>query len=169
MKYFAGIDVGNTGGIAVLDEYSELVAYTRMPIIKVGKKHEVDVFKVTDFLGKIPYGNCDELAITIEDVHAMPHQGVTSMFNFGKGYGLLLGLLQSMDFAVRRVSPRRWQKELLLPKTDKDDNTKARANRTVLMAYPDLDKYLKVKRNQGVADAILIATFGLQEYQMTFQ
>ena len=167
MKYFAGIDVGNMGGIAVLDEFGELRAYTRMPIVKLKKKSEVDCFKIANFLGKIPFENSSQLAITIEDVHAMPHQGVTSMFNFGKGYGMLLGLLQSMDFVVERVSAGKWQNEMLMPKVDNED-TKARANRTVIAEYPELEKFLEVKRNQGVADAILIAGYGLAKYNMTF-
>lgn len=157
MKYFVGIDVGNKGGIAVLDGHGNLVAFKRMPLTKVGKKQEPCAKSIVEFLS---FCTANDTVVAIEDQHAMPNQGVVSMFNFGKGFGIMIGLFVACDFVPIRVSPRTWQKVMLPPKNGEDDNTKLRANRQAIDLHGDhIAKVLDVKANQGIADAILVAEY----------
>lgn len=85
----------------------------------------------------------------LEKVHAMPGQGVTSMFTFGKGYGFLRGCLSSGGIPFDDVTPQAWQKALgCLTKGDKNVS-KAKAQQL----FPHL------KITHATADALLIGEY----------
>lgn len=83
----------------------------------------------------------------IEIVHAMPKQGVTSTFTFGKGYGGLRMALIASGIPFREVQPRAWQKELGCL-TGGDKNV---SKRKAQQLFPSL------KITHAIADALLIA------------
>jgi hypothetical protein len=58
------------------------------------------------------YGPLAQLRFVVEFVHAMPGQGVTSMFTFGRGTGVGFGALFALrpDCPVYEVPPQTWQK-----------------------------------------------------------
>ena len=90
--------------------------------------------------------------IFIEKVHAMPKQGVSSTFTFGRGYGQLEMACAWAKIPVTRVTPATWQRSLgCLSKGDKNV-TKARAQ----------ELYPQIKMTHAIADALLIATYGIQ-------
>lgn len=91
----------------------------------------------------------------IESVHAMPGQGVTSMFTFGRGYGFLLGVLMSHSFKIVTVTPQRWQKELGLGKSEGDKPAwKRKLKAKAEQLYPTAKVTLKT------ADALLMLECG---------
>ncbi|MFQ6105415.1 MAG: hypothetical protein ACE5OP_14165 [Candidatus Glassbacteria bacterium] len=59
--------------------------------------------------------------IFMEQVHAMPKQGVVSMFSFGQGFGIWLGILACHRVPYELVAPQRWKREMLadIPGSDK--------------------------------------------------
>ena len=93
-----GIDPGISGAIAVIDVKNDTVEVFDVPTIKVEsssrkktarKKGEYDKPGMSSLLGKY---SKRKVAVVMEQVHAMPGQGVTSMFNFGRGVGLWEGM-----------------------------------------------------------------------------
>ena len=91
----------------------------------------------------------------IEKVHAMPGQGVTSMFTFGKWFGGSLAALGAMFDGVRLVSPREWQKHYGMKKEKGETSTswKNRLKAKAQEIFPDNHITLKT------ADAVLIANY----------
>ena len=148
-KLIIGIDPGKTGAIAsVLASEGALV--DDMPIL--GKRvNACEIFDMLEHM-KITY---DAVAF-IERAQAMPKQGVSSTFNYGVGYGILLGVLQALKIPIsQEVSPRVWKQEFGLIGTDKE----ASRSKAVCL-FPGLAGELKLKKHHGRAEALLIAEYG---------
>lgn len=88
----------------------------------------------------------------------MPNQGVTSMFNFGKAYGELIGTIKCSGYAYLLVRPQDWKKEVLAG-TDKD---KAAAIDFCTHFYPEINLIPGRKKTpqDGIADAVCLAEYG---------
>lgn len=95
--------------------------------------------------------------ILIERVGAMPGQGVTSMFAFGRSLGVVEGVVASLGVPYEYVLPDRWKRRAGLSGREKDE---ARAK--ALQMFPEMASLLTRKADIGRADALLIATFGRQ-------
>ena len=96
----------------------------------------------------------EEIAIVVEQVNAMPGQGVTSMFNFGQTFGALKGICAALELPIFFVRPSKWKKHFELINSSKD------ASRTkVIEMYPKLSSQLAKKKDVNKSDAILIARF----------
>lgn len=133
---YIGIDPGKSGGIAVITTDGAAYAY-RMP--------ETDR-DLLDLLGDI---GAEVSCAMLEQVHAMPGQGVTSTFTFGRGFGKLEMALCAARIPFELVTPQKWQKALgCLTKGDKNVS-KAAAQRL----FPTL------KVTHAIADALLIAEY----------
>ena len=107
---YIGIDPGKKGALAVID--TEAPAPFAVPFSESGY---LDVLR-----GKDP----DKSIVALEKVAAMPGQGVTSMFNFGCGYGWLQGILEALRFPYELVPPQRWKKAFGAT-TDKQNRIRA--------------------------------------------
>ena len=102
-----------------------------------------------------------EIKVVIEQVSAMPGQGVTSMFNFGQSFGVLKGICSAMQLSMHFVRPAKWKKYYGLIKTEKD------ASRTkVIEIFPYISSQLSRKKDSNKADAILIASFYHETYKI---
>ncbi|MGA4640560.1 hypothetical protein ACQKC8_12395 [Stutzerimonas stutzeri] len=148
-----GIDPGCTGAIVVMTESRNYVTHLNMPTIKVGTKSRVNGAAVAAFLRE----TVGEFAAHayLEQVGAMPGQGVSSMFTFGHAAGVVEGILQGACIPYTLVTPQSWKKRAGLIGADKDA-----ARSRAIQLYPDL-RILDLKgKGQAVADAILIARFG---------
>ena len=149
-----GIDPGLSGAIAILEEKKVLGIYD-MPVMAEGKKSKrqmnsaqlVSIIKQNTKLD-------DEVAIVVEQVNAMPGQGVTSMFNFGQTFGAIKGVCAALELPIFFVRPAKWKKYFELLNSSKD------ASRTkVIEMYPALSNQLSKKKDVNKSDAILIARF----------
>lgn len=136
-----GIDPGIKGGIAVIDLCSEkLIEYAYFNeerYREVLKKYKGDVW--------------------LEQVHSMPRQGVKSTFNFGVNYGLLKGMAYCSNHNVIEVSPQKWKRYYNLH-NNKSESIK------LAHKYYKVDLNIgkrKVIESDGMAEAILIARYGL--------
>ena len=96
----------------------------------------------------------EETSVVVEQVNAMPGQGVTSMFNFGQTFGAIKGICASLGLPIFFVRPSRWKKHFDLINSQKDSSrTKA------IEMYPSLSNELSRKKDVNKADAILIARY----------
>lgn len=103
---FFGIDPGKRGAIAGVNGAGEIVALARF------SEAETDgriALIIGDTLAAFPERR---ICATIEKVGAMPGQGVTSMFSFGRAYGEAIGALILCRARLQYVRPQAWQKDL---------------------------------------------------------
>jgi crossover junction endodeoxyribonuclease RuvC len=152
-----GIDPGKKGGLCALDEAGKIVSAIAMPDVLA---QTVDWFGERLDWGDPNHGN---VRVFIEQVGAMPGQGVTSMFTFGRGYGELIGIVAGLQIPYTLVRPQEWQKTYW-PKS-KGANTKTLAHSAVTRLYPEHDlrgTERSKKPHDGIVDAILIARWGHQ-------
>ena len=102
-----------------------------------------------------------EIRVVIEQVSAMPGQGVTSMFNFGQSFGILKGICSAMQLPMYFVRPAKWKKYFNLINSEKD------ASRTrAIEIFPYFSSELSKKKDINKADAILIANFYYETYKI---
>ena len=101
------------------------------------------------------------IRVVIEQVSAMPGQGVTSMFNFGQSFGILKGICSAMQLPMYFVRPAKWKKYFNLINSEKD------ASRTrAIEIFPYFSSELSKKKDSNKADAILIANFYYETYKI---
>ena len=136
-----GIDPGLSGGIAILDD-NKVKDLFDMPVMSDGKKNKRQLNSA--FLVKLIKDNIKDLENTImvvEQVNAMPGQGVTSMFNFGQSFGAIKGICAALGLPIFFVRPARWKKYFELINSSKD------ASRTkAIEMYPSFSEQLSKKK-----------------------
>ena len=136
-----GIDPGLSGGIAVLDDLKIFDIYD-MPIMSEGKKNknQLNSAQLVNIIKKNTIPNGDTFLI-VEQVSAMPGQGVTSMFNFGQTFGSIKGICAALSLPIFFVRPAKWKKHFDLINSSKD------ASRTkVIEMYPSISPRLSKKK-----------------------
>ena len=151
-----GIDPGIKGAICILKN-GKIQDVFDMPIMPVGKKNksQVNASQIYNEIQKaITNEDKKDIRVVIEQVSAMPGQGVTSMFNFGQSFGVLKGIFSAMQIPMDFVSPVKWKRHYNLINTQKDSSrTKA------IEFFPYISSKLSRKKDANKADAILIASF----------
>ncbi len=156
-----GIDPGISGSICFFED-GKIIEVIEMPVMTEGKKNKKQVNGAqiyNEFLKRINNKN-DEIRVVIEQVSAMPGQGVTSMFNFGQSYGILKGICSAMQLPMFFVRPAKWKKYFNLINSQKD------ASRTrAIEIFPYFSTQLSKKKDSNKADAILIASFYYETHQ----
>ena len=156
-----GIDPGISGSICFFKD-GRILEVIEMPVMTEGKKNKKQVNGsqiYNEFLKKIN-GKDDEIRVVIEQVSAMPGQGVTSMFNFGQSFGILKGICSAMQLPMFFVRPAKWKKYFNLINSEKD------ASRTrAIEIFPYFSSQLSKKKDSNKADAILIASFYYETHQ----
>ena len=157
-----GIDPGINGAICFFKN-GEVKEILDIPNMAEGKKNKRQINgpqiynEISKRIINIPK---NEVVVIIEQVSAMPGQGVTSMFNFGQSFGVLKGICSAMQLSMHFVRPAKWKKYFNLIKTEKD------ASRTkVIEIFPYISSQLSRKKDSNKADAILIASFYNNTYQ----
>ena len=136
-----GIDPGLSGGIAILDDLKIFDIYD-MPIMSEGKKNknQLNSAQLVNIIKKNIISSGDTFLI-VEQVSAMPGQGVTSMFNFGQTFGSIKGICAALNLPIFFVRPAKWKKHFDLINSSKD------ASRTkVIEMYPSISPRLSKKK-----------------------
>ena len=149
-----GIDPGLTGAIAVLNN-NKIEEIFDMPVMAEGKKNkrQLNSAQLVKLLQNIIKGN-EDIIVVVEQVNAMPGQGVTSMFNFGQTFGAIKGICAALQLPIFFVRPAKWKKHFELINSSKD----ASRTKTIEM-YPQFSDQLSKKKDVNKSDAILIARF----------
>ena len=158
-----GIDPGISGSICFFQD-GKIVDVVEMPTMTEGKKNKKQVNGsqiFNEISEKIEKLDKKEIKVVIEQVSAMPGQGVTSMFNFGQSFGILKGICSAMQLPMYFVRPAKWKKYFNLINSEKD------ASRTrAIEIFPYFSNQLSRKKDSNKADAILIASFYYETYKI---
>ena len=163
-----GIDPGISGSICFFQD-GKIIDVVEMPTMNEGKKNKKQVNgsqifnEISERIKKIDKKDIkkDEIKVIIEQVSAMPGQGVTSMFNFGQSFGILKGICSAMQLPMYFVRPAKWKKYFNLINSEKD------ASRTkAIEIFPYFASQLSRKKDSNKADAILIASFYYETYKI---
>ena len=151
-----GIDPGISGAICFF-ENGQVKEIINMPIMADGKKNKRQINgpqTYNEILKRINNYPKKDITVVIEQVSAMPGQGVTSMFNFGQSFGVIKGICSAMQLSTFFIRPAKWKKYFGLIKTEKE------ASRTkVIEIFPYISSELSRKKDSNKADAVLIASF----------
>lgn len=147
-----GIDPGLSGSLAFMDDELLIYDIPTLNIERNGKnKRQIDLPNLLYNLKLYPITHC-----YLENVHAMPGQGVSSMFQMGRGYGQIEMGLAALNIPTTYITSQVWKKSLAVPK-DKDG---ARQRASQLM--PQWAHNWPLKKHDGRAEAALIALYGKQ-------
>ena len=145
-----GIDCGAKGALAFFDPDSGTLDVIDMPTVEVKRgaklKSEISPQMVAALIRAR-----NPSSATIEKVGAMPGQGVSSMYQFGRGVGMLEGVLAALQIPTSYVTPQQWQRAV--QSRDGKDGARARAAEL----FPAYAQMFARKKDDGRADAALIA------------
>ena len=157
-----GIDPGITGSICFFED-GKIIDVVEMPNMAEGKKNKIQVNGAQiyhEISKRIKNLEKKNIKVVIEQVAAMPGQGVTSMFNFGQSFGVLKGICAAMQIPMYFVRPAKWKKYFNLINSEKD------ASRTkAIEIFPHFSTQLSRKKDSNKADAILISSFFHETYR----
>ena len=157
-----GIDPGISGSICFF-ENGKIIDVVEMPTMTEGKKNKRQVNGAqvyNEILKRINKSEKHNVRVVIEQVSAMPGQGVTSMFNFGQSFGILKGICSAMQLPLFFIRPAKWKKYFGLINSEKD------ASRTkAIEMFPYYSSNLSKKKDCNKADAILISSFYYETYK----
>ena|ERR1035437_5131225 len=187
MTIFIGVDPGLSGAVAIIS--GDNVFVFDAPKIKKKNtcKSDYDIPAMANIFR--PYIGQD-VKVVIEAVFSRPLEGVSSVFQFGRGKGLWEGIVAAFGFKVNMVTPQTWKKvsfpELIVdnsqfkdkkPKTkkEKDDlaklrriakvNAKAKARAIASVRFPYLADRFKTVNSDGRAEALLIALHASKNFK----
>ena len=151
-----GIDPGIAGAICFFYN-GKVIDVIDMPTMAEGKKNkkQVNGRQIFNEIKSIKSKFLNEnISVVVEQVSAMPGQGVTSMFNFGQSFGVIKGICSAMELPIYYVRPAKWKKYFNLINSEKD------ASRTkAIEMFPKISHKLSRKKDNNKADAILISQF----------
>ena len=157
------IDPGVSGSICFFKD-GQILDVIEMPTMNEGKKNKKQVNGsqiYNEILKRVNKLEISDIRVIVEQVSAMPGQGVTSMFNFGQSFGILKGICSAMQLPIYFVRPAKWKKYYNLINSEKD------ASRTrAIEIFPYFSSQLSKKKDSNKADAILIASFYYETYKI---
>ena len=166
----AGIDPGKHGSVVIIEvsyigsknvsPKMKIHSAKLCPIIIGDKKPEYSVNGMVSLLSLSDSGDPKERIdhIYIEKVHAMPKQGSVSMFSFGKGYGIWLGVMSALKIPYTEVAPQTWKKFWCSDMEKGKGSAVIRAQQ--LFHVFDWSKLNKATK-ETFAESMLIAAFGI--------
>lgn len=171
MRYAIGVDPGLQGGIAMMGLGCELMFVADMPVIAdTAVRQKINVIALRRVIENWTSHTAPEfIDVFVENVHAMPRQGISSAFVFGRGYGRTESVFELLGFRVTYVQPERWKKHygLLRPRQTKAKamapslsvtEMKAQSVAKAKSLFPGAQ--LSLAKHHGRAEAMLIAKYG---------
>ena len=151
MKTYVGIDPGLDGAVAIIHP-DHGITLADAPTVKTARGRQYVVDLMAGHLRALPG---DGACVGIEQVHAMPKQGVRSMFSMGKGFGIWLGIIGALSIPFEYVTPQAWKKAMLPGVGHDKEASRLRA----IELFPLVADQLTRKKDHGRAEALLIAEY----------
>jgi len=149
-KLTLGIDPGTSGAVALLDG-NQLIDVWDIPIVEVTKgsktRKEISAVLLAQELEEFR----EKATVIVERVSAMPRQGVTSVFGFGRSFGVIEGVVAGLGMPIEYVSPAVWKKHFRLGREKEDSRAMA------LNIWPGMATKFARKKDADRAEAALIA------------
>ena len=149
-----GVDPGISGGLAVVEIADgiapALVECIDIPVVGTGAKERVDVAAIRNFIDRHK-----PIRALIERAQAMPKQGSSSGFKYGRAVGAIEATIALSGIPVTIVEPSVWKRFWKLPGKDKESS-----RQQALQLFPVAHAALARKKDHGRAEASLIALFG---------
>lgn len=146
---YIGIDPGGKGGWTIIHEDGKVESHIWNDTLFIQDMRSVQAS------GK-------ESCCALEKVGAMPKQGVSSTFKFGEEYGLIQGVLKSLNIPYQTISPQTWKKEFSLINQDK-----ARSIETAQRLFPEVN-FLPTERSKkpsdGMCESALLACYAQRHF-----
>jgi len=159
-----GIDPGLSGGLVQIDLEGTVIKFMKMPRLDYKtKKSEIDIVSIDMFFNGSDF-------IGLERASAMPaygkdgkemRQGSAALFNFGKGYGEILGWLR-LNYVdkYKLITPTVWKRHHNLLK----QNKQASKDLAIKMAYNDFRATARsTTPHEGICEGFLIARYALDK------
>ncbi len=145
-----GIDPGQKGALVALNG-AEITLH-QMP------DNALEIVSI--LRSYLSQGDCH---VFLEKAQAMPGQGVSSMYNYGVGFGILLGIIATLQIPHTLVHPKTWCK--VMHQGTKDGEAKQRSLEAARRLYPQVELVRPrcKKPDEGFVDALLIASFGKRQ------
>lgn len=159
---FVGIDPGNKGAIAILTK-DGTARVKDMPVLKIEKKtktkkgntaYKTEIDKAA-FVELISALVGYKVHIFLEKVGVMPGEGAVGAFSFGKGIGIIEGVIAALQLPVTMITPMAWKKAMLSGSTGVDKNASRRRCQEL---FPTVD--CSLVKHDGRAEAVLMAEYG---------
>lgn len=150
-----GIDPGASGAIAWISDEGHLIEARDLPVQKVNGRSVLMPAVLADMLA----GDRRPVHAYLERVSTRPGEGHVGAFAFGRGFGMIEGVLAALGIAVTLVTPGEWKKAQRIPA----DKGAARARASQL--WPGLAGTFSRVKDDGRAEAALIALYGAQRAQ----
>ena len=156
-RLIIGVDPGVRGALAVINTEGRITNLIDMPVveIKVGKSMKLRVSPELLSYEMVRYSGIADC--WVEQVTAMPGQGVSSMFSFGESFGVVKGVMAGRGINLNLVTPVKWKKAMNL--NAGKDGSRAMA----IQMWPEQAEMFKRVKDDGRAEAALIAEFGRRQ------
>jgi Holliday junction resolvasome RuvABC endonuclease subunit len=149
-----GVDPGISGGLAIIEiahgAAPSLIECIDIPVVGTGAKERIDVAAIRNFIDRRK-----PFHALIERAQAMPKQGVSSSFKYGRAVGAIEAAITLCSIPVEIVEPPAWKRFWKLPGKDKES-----ARQKALQLFPAAHAVLARKKDHGRAEAALIALYG---------
>ena len=153
--FVCGIDPGIRGGLAIVNDVNGIGALRDTidnPTIGERVRERVDVLTVRVWIDR----HRPDFAL-IERAQAMPRQGTSSGFKYGRAVGALEAAVMLCGVPLEIIEPTAWKRFWKLPPKDKE-----RSRQRALELFPAAHALLARKLDHGRAEAALIAVFGIR-------
>jgi hypothetical protein len=153
-----GIDPGNSGAIVIMnDQNADDIETVVMPVVD----GQVDVKALADMFLEIA---SEVKHVYVEEIYAVPTSGASSMLNFGRGHGKIIGVLTALRIPHTLVRPQVWQKLMLGQRAAGTTKTVAYQVASKLFPTVELRATARSKNpHDGIVDALLICEYGRRQ------
>lgn len=152
--YFIGIDPGLQGGYAIIQQLGDTVADVKVFSVPINKTKATKTAKakneynITEIANNLFHLRGKKVIVCLEKVSAMPGQGTVSMFHFGEGFGVWKGIIGTLGFDLRLVTPMTWKShyaDALLKKVEKPAILKLKQAEINRLSASERKNYKEVK------------------------
>ncbi len=158
METIIAFDPGLSGAVAFLSEAGELLDCRDLPTIGEKTQRRVDAANLATLIrAHLP------ARAVIEQVGAMPGNGVSSMFRFGQSVGTIAGVVGALAIPVTWVSPAKWKREAGL------DATAERSRGRAIETWPNQAGLFARKKDHNRAEAALLALWALDSFKSSIR
>lgn len=127
--FYIGCDPGKKGFACVLATNTN--SFYHFPLFE-GQRLNPELIEAIRYIGE------QNVMAIIEQVHSMPHDGVSRSFSFGTSYGKILGMFEALGIPYVTCAPGKWQKAMC-EACDKAANTKLTSYNAARRLLPNMD------------------------------